>query len=263
MMRLVENVQSSRKYRRLTCAWREYGYFSLRRSQSDDIFPQSIPHIHHPQKEGSLKPLRVCYLFINPVRAICHHNYQKPQLLYNDEYFMSPSCVNLFRVVFGRNSTVFAVCFFFFFFSAPVINFKSYKAQALSPHVWIIKLWFSVGSTDICERSHSFEWCPIGIVFICWNQAARLQPPTKSTLYFIFISLCCLKFLLYFEWPLWVQKFACDAIAPGGKICWEKAWFYLPRFSLCEHMKKPSLWAGGWRFFFFRNYLSNTAFTYL
>lgn len=112
MMRLLENVQSSRKYRRLTCAWREYGYFSLRRSQSDDVFQQSIPHIHHPEKKGSLKPILVCYLFINPLRAICHRNYQKPQLLYNDEYFMSPSCVNLFRVVFGRKSTVFVVFFF-------------------------------------------------------------------------------------------------------------------------------------------------------
>lgn len=127
-------MQPSSKYRRLTCAWRAYGYFSLRRSQSDDVFLQSIPHIRHPQKEGSLKPLRVCYLFINPVGAICHRNYQKPQLLYDDEYFMSPSHVNLFRVVFSRNCT--RGMFWGFFFSAPAINFKSYKAQALSPHMF-------------------------------------------------------------------------------------------------------------------------------
>lgn len=119
MMRLVENVRSSRKYRRLTCAWREYGYFS---SRSDDVFLQSIPHIRQPQKKGSLKPLWVCYLFRNPVRAICHRNYQKPQLLYNDEYFMSPSCVNLFHVVFRSelNCTRGMFFFVFFVFSPPL-----------------------------------------------------------------------------------------------------------------------------------------------
>lgn len=93
---------------------------------------------------------------------------------------MTLSCIARFAVssLFLLLKMYHIVPTFFFLLSLILI---SQGCGSFSTHVWIIKLWFSVGSRDICERSHSFEWCPIGILFICWNQASQQQPPTKAT----------------------------------------------------------------------------------
>lgn len=77
----------------------------------------------------------------------------------------------------------------------------SQGSGSFSTYIWIIKLRFSVGSRDTGEKSHSFDRCPIGIMFICWNQAAQQQPPTKAIFFFF-----CLKFLFHWEWPLLFWK---------------------------------------------------------